>query len=352
MKKIDWNKGFVGVDGLWRSREDIVGWYVNHVNAGVIERLKKQQKALNNLPTRNDLQEYYLKILAEIELNIDNILKAEPFDLNVMAKKWNDEKEAKKSYHTSKSVFCVPVTKRTPKRTIAENLAYVFDYDKLESKIRGRLGAMLNIKACPYCNQQYTLNIETFDGAQIKEISKYQFDHFFAQSEFPFLALSIYNLVPSCAVCNHSKTAKSLSIDFHPYYGDLDSKAHFELENPIPLLEAVKRGSLRSQRPDIINVKLVPDPDINREDFDKFESQLAISARYQRHVDVIEEIAARSYLKNYYSHAGNFSYISKLNMRLLQRIQHGNYPDRESINKRPLSKLQIDITDQFDKLEK
>ncbi len=56
----------------------------------------------------------------------------------------------------------------------------------------------LNLTVCPYCNRDY-INGRSDDN------SGCQLDHFFCRSQYPFLAVSLYNLVPSCSVCNNIK---------------------------------------------------------------------------------------------------------------------------------------------------
>lgn len=34
---------------------------------------------------------------------------------------------------------------------------------------------------------------------------KFQFNHFYDKGTYPYLALSFYNLIPSCSTCNSSK---------------------------------------------------------------------------------------------------------------------------------------------------
>ncbi|MCU0391524.1 MAG: hypothetical protein MUE81_10430 [Thermoflexibacter sp.] len=68
----------------------------------------------------------------------------------------------------------------------------------------------LGIKVCPYCNRNYIHNINHKTRKRTSEL-----DHFYNKDEFPFLAVSFYNLVPSCKVCNKLKLQKSASIN--PY---------------------------------------------------------------------------------------------------------------------------------------
>ena len=57
----------------------------------------------------------------------------------------------------------------------------------------------LDIKVCPYCNRSY---IECIDNNDKKTLIKGQIDHFYSKKEYPFLALSRFNLIPCCSDCN------------------------------------------------------------------------------------------------------------------------------------------------------
>ncbi|WP_419672991.1 hypothetical protein [Aliarcobacter butzleri] len=54
-----------------------------------------------------------------------------------------------------------------------------------------------NFRTCFYCNKDFITNFEAG-----KEVSTFQLDHFFDKGTYPYLALSFYNLIPSCSACN------------------------------------------------------------------------------------------------------------------------------------------------------
>jgi hypothetical protein len=56
------------------------------------------------------------------------------------------------------------------------------------------------LRVCPYCNRNYIGLIDRSKGVAI-----HQLDHYYPQSLYPILALSYYNLIPSCAACNKMK---------------------------------------------------------------------------------------------------------------------------------------------------
>ncbi|HFI0107088.1 TPA: hypothetical protein ACGOY6_001280 [Streptococcus suis] len=77
----------------------------------------------------------------------------------------------------------------------------------------------LGVVVCPYCNRDYINSRGNSFGAN--------FDHFFDKDDFPFFALSLYNLIPSCATCNRIKGNDS--IDFCPFDTASEANFHFEV---------------------------------------------------------------------------------------------------------------------------
>ena len=56
----------------------------------------------------------------------------------------------------------------------------------------------MDVPVCPYCNRQYTFTLASGK-------SRPQMDHYYPRDLYPYLAVSLYNLVPCCAVCNTAK---------------------------------------------------------------------------------------------------------------------------------------------------
>lgn len=71
----------------------------------------------------------------------------------------------------------------------------------------------LAISVCPYCNRDYINNRGNL-------VSGAQLDHFYNRATYPFLSISLYNLVPSCGNCNRTKSSKK--IDISPFDMTLD----------------------------------------------------------------------------------------------------------------------------------
>lgn len=83
-----------------------------------------------------------------------------------------------------------------------ENLKTCFKDRAYENQLQKKHGKefleKLKIDTCIYCNRNYTLY---FDG----NFARAELDHWFPKEKFPLLALSFYNLIPSCHSCNHKK---------------------------------------------------------------------------------------------------------------------------------------------------
>lgn len=71
----------------------------------------------------------------------------------------------------------------------------ILDDEKLNVWLVRKTG--LNV--CPYCNRDYI-------NSRSKRIVGAELDHFYPRSKFPFFSVSLYNLVPVCAKCNHIKS--------------------------------------------------------------------------------------------------------------------------------------------------
>ena len=95
---------------------------------------------------------------------------------------------------------------------------------------------VLNVKYCLYCNIDDVLmhNLERDIGGERKDsVAHTGFDHYFEKSLYPYLALSIYNLIPCCDRCNQkykTQAIMDISRHSHPYVHDFHSLMEFDVE--------------------------------------------------------------------------------------------------------------------------
>lgn len=89
-----------------------------------------------------------------------------------------------------------------------------------------KIAELYNVEICPYCNENFTYTL----SSPSKKIFRPDFDHFLSQSENPSKVLNVYNLVPSCQICN-SRIKGKKHIDresnYHPYFDNLFDDLEF-----------------------------------------------------------------------------------------------------------------------------
>lgn len=218
----------------------------------------------------------------------------------------------------------------------------VFGYDGVfnsASKKKGyRLAAAIGHNTCTYCNRQYTF---TVDGNNVKErITRPAFDHWFPKSLFPLLSLNIYNLIPSCTLCNSSAKGDDifhLGDYIHPYtQQDDDPKFKF-----FPAVSDVPG--------DTWHVVLDRDPVANK-DVDNTIKAFGLDRIYDMHgpleVKELMDFAQAyngTYLHSIYNLLQNDLAIAGFTPQEVYRMLFGTESIPSQFLDRPLSKLKHDI---------
>ena len=97
----------------------------------------------------------------------------------------------------------------------------IFDYRKfsgsnqsISERTAYWLQKQLDVKVCPFCNRIYTTTL-------FNRSVRPAFDHFYPKSTYPYLAVSLFNLIPICDICNKAKSNKIDPI-IYPYDESFD----------------------------------------------------------------------------------------------------------------------------------
>lgn len=211
-----------------------------------------------------------------------------------------------------------------------------FHYDGYRKNKLILLAEKLNVKSCPYCNMHYTLFAE--DGKHYKDkLSKFQFDHFFDKADYPFLSMSLFNLIPSCGVCNQGKSTGRLSLKFHPYASCIADQFHFEVADPLTLYSGGEK--------DRIELNVVPDK-ATKAELTEYDDMFHIRTLYRRHGDIAQEVFDKAYEEPYYLDSSSFRFLSGATSEYMMRLAYGTYMNKEDIEKRPMSKYIQDLRKQ------
>ncbi|UII78589.1 hypothetical protein [Flagellimonas sp. CMM7] len=188
------------------------------------------------------------------------------------------------------------------------------------------LAENLDFQTCVYCNRIYTKTVRN-----PSKITRPEFDHWFPKGTYPLLALSFYNLIPSCHVCNSSvkgSTVMNLNNYIHPYV-DKSINMSFSYR-----LKKYSKYEFQIIRP------------LNSKE-DNTIKAFKLEEIYLAHEDEIKDLLK---IKKLYS----IDYIIKLKKLINQvdkntstkeiyRLAFGTHINESDFHKRPLSKMKKDI---------
>ncbi len=121
-----------------------------------------------------------------------------------------------------------------PKRFDTDREIFIDIYEKFRSSVSSKnFIEKVNLKVCPYCNRNYIFNFKKKN----KQEATAQLDHFIDKGKYPYFALYLYNLVPSCGICNQRKSAKDI-LDkpiYNPYSDNIHNHIKFSASEILPL---------------------------------------------------------------------------------------------------------------------
>ncbi|MEH7889893.1 HNH endonuclease [Elizabethkingia meningoseptica] len=221
-------------------------------------------------------------------------------------------------------------------KKILEDLFRLTGYKRFFQKTHGRnFLNLLNRSTCTYCNRNYTLNIS-------KNHASAQLDHWFPKDKFPILALSFYNLIPSCGSCNHIKGSskdlswwKNVALDemLHPYFPEPDAlfKFDFRFERSKDEFEVLFRDVKGGKTQQTLN-------------FNKTKQI------YQAHANLeLRDLynLRKKYPKNYLKHLLENMLSGHINEVEKYRLIFGIEKNEKDYHKRPFSKFKNDIIEKL-----
>lgn len=212
----------------------------------------------------------------------------------------------------------------------------VFDYDWFIDKCINRYDAYrlantLDVITCTYCNRNYTNTVITKDG---EKLIRPQFDHFFDKDSNPLLALSFYNLIPSCSLCNtnikHGKKFE-LSSHIHPYLDNIINDFNFNYDYTNTTKNGLK-----------IIIESSPGSKIERTLCD-----MSVETVYNAHTDQLKDLLdIKSKFSDRYLEILSksiFGSTVKISQEELYRLAFGTEFLEENFGNRPFSKFKSDI---------
>ena len=182
----------------WKKiKEEHSEWYSDNI----LPNIKNAYEFIESQKRKSYSMKKYLELLKKIiDKGKDFIIQKELF-LDYENKEIDKIiKIMKKKNKKRKSILEI----RFEKLNISEEYLpnQLFCYKKFQdgNKNWGRhkLLFLMEIEVCPYCQRNY---ISSYEENNSKKTTA-DLDHFYPKSLYPFLALSLYNFIPSCQICN------------------------------------------------------------------------------------------------------------------------------------------------------
>lgn len=288
-----------------------------------IKRIEKDGGLLTNekkLKTALDLDTKNILDLLKKEKLLKYIITTKPSSLKRVIKFFEKQTAntiRDKNNAVSKIIFNIFVTSTYEKNNYFDKLRFIQNID---------------LGSCPYCNRNYIYTVNK-SGSIKPEI-----DHFYPKSLYPYLAVSYFNLIPSCQTCN-GFGAK----------GQEDTLNNKKITHPYEVQKNDFKFSITPKSIDFINVES------EKYDFKIFEIELygnkynlevfKLEELYKQHKDVVLEILIKKqyYPKSYVEELKNFGFTKDD----IYRYLFCNYKKDEDLHKRPLSKLIKDISEEL-----
>jgi len=183
-----------------------------------------------------------------------------------------------------------------------------------------------DVNACPYCNRNFINPI--YKDVKLGKDNKNQspdIEHFYPKSIYPFLSLSISNLLPSCAFCNKIKSDYDTYDTCKSPYEIIEDDISFKFEP----LNNQKRLIKVNSKNDIKNAEVLNLDDLYHEVHSKYVNDIFLATNKN-------PIENRKYLKKFFS-------LSLDTQDKLYKKKFCNYYQEKDFNKQPLSKMTKDL---------
>ena len=281
-------------------------------------------------PEMKKLDEWCRTNLSDVEGDkfdtIEKVIKAKPTEIKMLVKYFNsiDKQKFFETLYKPKKHKTSDKSKGTEEEEENKKSCYIINQFKSMSKeIRRSIISAVGQTVCPYCNRNYIITDSDVNTAQL--------DHFFSKTDYPILALSFYNLIPSCQPCNYNKGTKKLS--FYPY----DTSDENEMLN----FSYVPTAADYLTNKNSLLIKADPTDKKYVEQIDAF----CLQKLYSYHNDIVLDILQKQFIfSNAYLSALQKDFPDLIpTVDSVKELVFGVPLTKENRSNRPLSKLTQDI---------
>ncbi len=194
----------------------------------------------------------------------------------------------------------------------------------------------IEVHTCYYCNIESINVFKTFEG-RLK--NGFTLDHVIAKADYPYLALSLYNLVPACYTCNTKLKGKKELEKISP------TSATFDFDEKVKFKTFMESETLQIESEDSFALLLKED---FSEIYEEYIRLFELEGRYEYYkYKVLEMINKRKEYPD--SRIKELAILTQKTEEEVKQDLFGEYLFKdEGLHKRPLSKLIKDISKELD----
>ena len=208
---------------------------------------------------------------------------------------------------------------------------------KLQPKISKFIQDKVGVDTCYFCNIEF---INKFKNAKGEIKNGFTLDHYIDKGKYPFLALSLYNLIPSCYTCNSKVKGSDEINNLSP------SSSKFDFDKKVKFRTFMENDNL--QIVDERDFRLLLKENFS-DNYQEYIDGFLLNERYEYHKQkVIEMINKRKEYPD--SRIKELAHLSQKTEEEVKQDLFGEYLS-ETLHKQPLGKLIQDISKELDILK-
>jgi len=213
---------------------------------------------------------------------------------------------------------------------------FLFNYTNLQSKkIKPFFENNLHIATCYYCNIDYINTYNTRSGKK----NKFTLDHYYDKGSYSYLALSLYNLIPSCYACN----SKLKGVEEFTNLAPSSYKFNFNKKVKFKLLLSDNCKNLHIKSKDDIEIPLKEN---YSNEYEKYIEVFKLNERYQAHKDIVFEMMQNAELYPE-SRLRELQELTGIPYQQIKKDIFNLIDDDVDLSKKPFSKLIKDISEEL-----
>lgn len=232
---------------------------------------------------------------------------------------------------------------------INEYLEYYIDYSFLTREVRIQLYEKLNIPVCPYCNRSYIqlMKYKYVDENQVERednIALADLDHVYPKTVYQLFSLSLWNLVPSCKICNQVLKKARTEIIASPMEYGFDDECRFVLD-----IKGTSVGGMLGYG-NVAGHWEIESNAAHREEIQNSLDVFKLNEQYEYHTDLLKRVLQKRFAEKRFRKAldqllqeQDFVSVSE---EEFHRLLYGVSLSRDKYLEEPFSKMIHDVLEQ------